>query len=307
MNKTVIICLAFLFIFLGCSKQMKSYDKAAGAKLFSYDPGQPLNPQLETIEPENLPAAPPKGIAAYKFSIDYDGSMETVNGFLFEPKAEGVYPAVIFMHWLGGSANVDGGILEFIDEAMSLAEQNFVCIVPEGSFPWMTFPQGDERDVKAIRDQIVELRRVLDFLYQRTNVDRKRIGFIGHDYGAMHGALLVAADLRLRCAVLMTGIGEYWAWNRILNISLGNSDDYKEMLYAYDPLRLIGQAAPTALLFQFSENDSFILKQDAEAFFNAAGQPKKVLWYAWTHELNRNKKARADRELWIKEKLGSQK
>ena len=49
------------------------------------------------------------------------------------------------------------------------------------------------------------MRRGVDVLLARPDVDRKRIGFVGHSYNAGVGALLSGVDRRFKCFVLMAG------------------------------------------------------------------------------------------------------
>lgn len=55
-------------------------------------------------------------------------------------------------------------------------------------------------------DETIEVRRALDLLLAQPQVNRKRIGFVGHDYGAMYGALVAGVEKRVKAYVLIAVI-----------------------------------------------------------------------------------------------------
>lgn len=69
-----------------------------------------------------------------------------------------------------------------------------------------------------------------------------------------------------------------------------------------EPIRYIGQAAPTALLFQIGQFDTAVLPADAQALADAASNPKEVRYYNAGHGLNQQ--AFWDRHDWWTAQLG---
>jgi len=53
---------------------------------------------------------------------------------------------------------------------------------------------------------VVDLRRGIDVLMSRSDVDSSRIAYVGHSYGAQWGAILCAIEKRIKTAVLMAGV-----------------------------------------------------------------------------------------------------
>ena len=51
--------------------------------------------------------------------------------------------------------------------------------------------------------QVIDLRRAVDLLYLRRDVDRKRIAYVGHSWDAHVGAILAGVETRICCYVLM--------------------------------------------------------------------------------------------------------
>src|SRR5438270_10837729 len=65
-----------------------------------------------------------------------------------------------------------------------------------------------ELDRDAFIHAVVDLRRGIDLLVARPDVDGDRIAYVGHSYGAQWGSILSAVDRRMKTTVLMAGVGE---------------------------------------------------------------------------------------------------
>src|SRR6185503_12661500 len=63
-----------------------------------------------------------------------------------------------------------------------------------------------EKDRDSWIQAVVDLRRAFDLLEARKDVDRTRLGYVGHSYGAQWGAVLSAVDKRMKATVLMGGV-----------------------------------------------------------------------------------------------------
>ena len=50
--------------------------------------------------------------------------------------------------------------------------------------------------------QVIDLRRAVDLLSLRADVDRKRIGYVGHGFNAHTGAILAGVEIRIDSYVL---------------------------------------------------------------------------------------------------------
>ena len=72
---------------------------------------------------------------------------------------------------------------------------------------------------------------------------------------------------------------------------------------ALDAIHYVGHGSPAAILFQFGELDSYIDRGEAGQFFDAASEPKTILWYAADHS-SIVWKGREDRLQWLGEQLG---
>jgi dienelactone hydrolase len=232
----------------------------------------------------------------------YTSGRGRIKAYLVAPTGKGRCAAILFFHWLGEEkSNRD----EFLEEAVALARQGTVSLLIQGYFPWAVAPKDGETDRQRIIDETVEVRRALDLLISQPRVDRKRIGYVGHDYGAMYGAIVSGLEHRVKTFVFMAAMSNFGDWSlKYWPKSAAKGEAaYRLATKAVDPINFVPNAAPAALLFQFSNNDKYISKEIANSYSGVASKPKQVLWYDALHDLN-IEAARKDRREWLKRQLG---
>jgi dienelactone hydrolase len=224
-----------------------------------------------------------------------------IKAYVIQPAGNGPFAGVLFFHWLG---EVKSDRTEFLDEALALAKKGTASLLMQGYFPWSEEPTDGPTDHQQIIDQTIEVRRALDLLLSQPKVDKRRIGFVGHDYGSMFGAIASGIDKRVKTYVLIAGVGSFgdWSLKYWTGPSKNGADVYKQAVKDVDPIGYVPHTAPATLLFQFANNDKYISKQVANDFFAAASRPKEVKWYDATHDLN-IEDARRDRSVWLTRQL----
>jgi fermentation-respiration switch protein FrsA (DUF1100 family) len=149
------------------------------------------------------------------------------------------------------------------------------------------------------RDQLIAdvigLRRAVDVLQSRADVDSSRIAVVGHSSGAMMGAVAISIDDRFRAAVFesgLLGMGVHiatspGAWAQGVRKGLGDQlPHYLEVLSVVDDKHYIGDAPAIPKLFQSARYDPGVPLKDSEDFFSAASQPKELRWYETGHEID---------------------
>lgn len=215
----------------------------------------------------------------------YSPERGRVKAYIVTPPRRGPFAGVLFFHWLG---EPNGDRNEFLNEANALARRGTVSVLIQGYFPWAVEPTNAETDRRRVVEETIEVRRALDLLLSQPNVDRRRIGYVGHDYGAMHGSIVARIDKRVKTYVFVAGMGTFadWSLKYWKGPGLSGADAYRRGMAAVDPINFVSHAAPTSLLFQFSKADKYISKETADAYYNAASQPKQVLWYDTDHAMN---------------------
>ena len=145
------------------------------------------------------------GIEARGGANVYDVSYANPNGarvsaYLVVPYGEGQFAGVIFLH--GGEQDRPA----FLNEALSLAKLGAVSLLIDEpsarAMPLFTEPEADrERYIQAV----LKLRRGLDLLLSRRDVDPKRIGYVGLSFGSWMGGVLSGVENRVKTYILIAG------------------------------------------------------------------------------------------------------
>lgn len=176
-----------------------AFARQDSTRLFDYDHKLLLDVKSAVIHEKNgikvhdLTYASPKG--------------GRVTAYLVVPPGKGPFAGIVFGHWGPGNRT------EFLPEAMLYAEAGAVSLMID--YPWvrpapwrrstrdLSQPELD-RDIFA--QAVIDLRRGIDLLLSRADVDAKRIAYVGHSYGAQWGAILSAVDKRMKTTVLIGGV-----------------------------------------------------------------------------------------------------
>lgn len=265
-------------------------------QLFAYD--QSIAFDLKEVSAKEQSGATIRDVNYAAYTLRHG----RINAYLIRPAGTGPFAGMVFFHWLGEPR---GDRSEFLDEAITLAKQGVLSLLIQGYFPWSEKPTNGQADRQQVIDQTIEVRRALDLLLSQPEVDPQRIGYVGHDYGAMYGAIVAGIEKRVKAYVLMAGIGNFsdWSLKYWPATAARGKEAYRKAINAVDPIHYVSRAAPAALLFQFSNSDIYISKAMATAFFNKASKPKQVKWYDASHDLN-VEAALNDRSEWLTQQLG---
>ena len=273
--------------------------------LFEYDAKQPLDIQDKTIEEfadgtlHDITYTSPKG--------------GPVDAYLVVPKGNGPFAAILFGHWGNGTR------AEFIPEAKIYAKAGAVSLMPD--YPWDR-PQPWYKSVDHIdkpeldRDTeiqaVIDLRRGIDLLLARPDVDPERLAYVGHSYGAQWGSILSAVDKRMKTTILVAGaarIGDVFLHSTDpaqvdfrKTQPVGQLEKYCDVVGQIDAIHFIGQAAPIPLLLQFANYEQYFDKTSMQRYVSAASDPKKVQYYDTGHDVN-DFQALEDRYDWLAKQI----
>lgn len=221
-------------------------------------------------------------------------SGDDISASLVRPSRPNSHAAVaLFVHWLGHhECNRD----EFLADALELAAQGVISLLVDAQWSDKVEKVYEFDESTAIQ-QVIDLHRSLDVLLAQPGVDLTRVAYIGHDYGAMYGSMLVGIDRRIRTAILMTPTAHLSDWNLIVK-SRPDPDSYAARMAIYDPAVYLPHASLAGLLLQFARTDRYVSEQDAQTIVDAAPEPKIVRWYDAEHDLA-TVDARKDRLEWL--------
>src|SRR5262249_45037676 len=148
--------------------------------------------------------------------------------------------------------------------------------------PWrrqLKYIEDPEADHQAFVQAVVDLRRGLDLLAARSDVDPNRLAYIGHSYGAQWGAILSAVDGRLKGAVLMGGVPDAGAIYRDSDdpglVALRSTiprEKLEVFLESYDRTAAVRfvRHATAPLLFQFARHERLFGRVAMERYAGAA-------------------------------------
>jgi pimeloyl-ACP methyl ester carboxylesterase len=258
------------------------------AQIFDYDESAPLN----VVEKK---AKSQKG--AEVVDVLFEAGDRKVSGFLVRPKGK-PSAAVLWAHWYGEEPNTNRR--EFLPDAIALAQDGVVSLLPQGLFPWQE-PVSDDaaQDRTLIVEQVIQLRRGLDLLHEVAG--DVPTGLVGHDYGAMFGVLLVA-DKRPDTYVLMAPDATFSNWFIKYFVRSARKPELDRAFAPLEPVNNVGDAAPASVFFQFARSDGYVPGYIAERLTQAASEPKKAESYDGGHELD--DAARKDRLAWLRRELG---
>jgi cephalosporin-C deacetylase-like acetyl esterase len=213
-------------------------------------------------------------------------------------------PAVLWVHWLGEVATTNH--TEFMSDAQALAKRGVVSLLvdmPWSQAKWFTDLRTPDDDYTATIAQVVSLRRALDCLGAVKGVDKTRIAYVGHDFGAMDGALLLAADDRPAYAVFMAPTLSYWEWY-LLGKQPADPAAYVGRMSAFDLPGWLARGKQKATLLQFGQNDEYVSQATGIALRNAVpNRDRTFKAYKLDHALD-DVTAHDDRVTWLAAHLG---
>jgi predicted esterase len=209
---------------------------------------------------------------------------------------------VLFVHWLGDPKTTN--FTEFEPDALALAKRGITSLLVDAMWAqphWFMRVRSTDTDYRDSIAQVVNLRRALDVLQSQPGVDAQRIAYVGHDFGAMYGAVLSGVDLRPRYYVLMAGNPSFSEWF-LLGKKPADIPAYQAQIAPLDPGAYLSRSKASAYLFQFSQKDEYIAPDKQLQFFAAAPLPKALYVYDADHSLN-VPQAYADRLGWLLARL----
>jgi dienelactone hydrolase len=204
----------------------------------------------------------------------------------------GSHAGILFLHWLG---QIHSDRTEFLAEAVQLAPQGAVSLLPQGVFPWQVAPGGTRRDVTAIKQQLAVFQACLNWLISKSYVIASRIAVVGHDYGAMYGSLLASADPRVHTAVLATPDATWGHWfvKYWLGFTGQRAARYDALFTSLQPVRHVSRLGRHEL-FQWAGRDIFVSASVRKRFAAAAPLARVDFFPTADHQLTTAAQAARD-------------
>ena len=220
---------------------------------------------------------------------------QRVPALLFTPagaSASHPVPCLIILHGLGGSKEIMAGM------ALDAAKAGYASLVID------EYGQGERGPLKTVQGRqaqelattvlqtAVDIRRGLDYLAALPQINSGEIGLAGVSLGAIIGTVVSGVEPRIKAVVLISGGGD---WGLILKTlaSRGavvggrdtsafkniNWDALSILLAPEDPLTFAPHIAPRPILMLSGRKDATIVPKAQQELYDAAHQPKQIVWY----------------------------
>ncbi len=146
-------------------------------------------------------------------------------------------------------------------------------------------PTSRDAWIQTVRD----LRRSVDYLCSRADVDPSRIGFLGFSQGAMIGGTFIGVEPRIKAACLAVGGAGFVEWAAETGLAPAAASERLRLgALMTDPIYFVGRFAPKPLLLLAARKDELIPASATERLAGAAGEGKKLIWYNTGHVLAPN-------------------
>ena len=226
-----------------------------------------------------------------------------VPAYLVVPKGKGPFAAVVWGHWYWQNSPMRNR-KEFLDEAVALAPAGVISLLPDGPIARPGFVADNtplnEKQTTDMVQAVVDMRRGIDLLFARSDVDEKRLGYVGHSYNAVIGAFLSGVDRRAKAYVLMAGglsdevdmkTPQYQEFRQ--KIGPEKFDAFVAKYSWLDQGKYIAHAAPAFVFMQFATQEKFLTPEHAKQYLRIVSQPNELKAYEAPHALNAE--ARRDR------------
>lgn len=271
---------------------------------FDYDQKAPLNIKHVGVQ---------RRATATIYDITYDSPKGgVVPAYLVVPKGRGPFAAVIWGHWCWTNSSMKNR-KQFLDEAVTLAQSGLVSLLTDHPISRPGYVEVrnplDERRFAVFLQQVIDMRRGVDLLISRRDVDPKRIAYVGHSCNAGVGALLSGLDRRFKAFVLMAGsmsdelaqsTPDFQEFRR--KVGAEKVDALIKKYHYLDQGKFVSHAAPAVVLLQFAtQEEEALTPERAKQHAAIVSEPKIFKLYEGPHALNAE--ARRDRIRFLIEQL----
>ena len=281
---------AFLTVAIAAAAQ------TAAPSLFDYDATRPLDVRETARREDN---------GAVMRDITYatlGGGTNAATLITPSTPAAAAAPAILFVHWYGPPSPTSNRT-QFIPDAAALARHGVTSLLIDTPWSVPTYFRSRTREEDYARSvqQVRDLRRALDVLMAQPGVDRTRVAYVGHDFGAMYGTLAAAVDPRITHFVFMAGTASFSDWFLYGPKLEGEARDrFVAQLAPLDPVRWVPKLRGPVLM-QFADTDEHVSTARREQLAAAAPKGADVRVYKAGHELS--EESTRDRIEWLRKVL----
>jgi cephalosporin-C deacetylase-like acetyl esterase len=268
-----ILFLIFPVLLISCG----SSKKLPVTSFYEYDKTIPLQESVEII----------KDTANFQLSYITFQSVNNkrVTGLLSVPKDfTNPLPVVMLLHGKGDRKTVD-----YIEYGNKFFLENGYAVLRidisnhgdriENEYDFDL--TGDTRywTRNIVSQTVFDLRRAIDFIETRKDLDDDKIGFFGISLGGITGTIFCGVDERVKVPVIVLAGGQ-------LNLMFGKkalSSEIQDFTGIIEPKNYVRQISPRPLLMLNAENDDIIPPMMSKLLYKKAKKPKEIIWYPAKH------------------------
>lgn len=255
--------------------------------LYDYDTTMPLNPTLKELSDKSEAQT----ALRQRWLLSYDSVHDQrVTAIFTKPKKFAApYPVVLLLAGSGGHKDTDyvriaSDMLSTIGYAtLSLdAQYHGDRSRPNRSGDIHLINSDTARD--AWIQTVIDLRRGVDYVQSRPDIDGKKIGYLGFSQGGMIGGTFVGVEPRIKAACLAIPGGGFLEWGPKRGLWKETTPAIAANAALTDPIYYIGRFAGPLLMLS-AKRDELIPKFATDALFQAAREPKELVWFDSGHVL----------------------
>lgn len=258
--------------------------------LYAYDKTLALNVAEEILR---------EGDKYVIYKVYFDSvNGERVPALLILPKVGDRIPCIVFLHGYGGRKE---DALSFVDLAVS---EEYALIAIDAEYHGERKEEGKalystnvEDSIRGIVQTVIDLRRAIDYIETRPEIDSSRIGYVGGSMGGILGAIFIGVEPRIKAAALLVAGGNMSLMIResqhpaippireYLKLNNISYEELQELLNPIDPINFIHLFAPKPIQFHCGKYDNIVPAETQRLLVEKAGEPKEVYWYDSGHDL----------------------
>ena len=259
-------------------------------RYYEYEQSLPLDVSEEVLVDEY----------GYKILKVYFDSVngERVPGLLSLPEKVGKVPCVVFLHGYGGNKD------DILAGAGLIANEGYAIISIDAEYHGERREEGKELyspnvtdSVRGITQTVIDLRRAVDYLETRPEIDPGKIGYAGGSMGGIPGAIFIGVEPRIKAAALIVAGGNMSlmvresqhftmpAIREFLQRENMSYDELQELLDPIDPINFIGNFSPRPVVFHLGKYDTVVPAESGRQLYEIAGESKQIYWYDAGHDI----------------------
>jgi cephalosporin-C deacetylase-like acetyl esterase len=267
----------FLFIIVGVLTSCGTKKSLPVSKYYQYDKEMQLQ---DTISFESETDTHKLYNVTYR-SVNY----KKVTGLLSVPKnTDKPTPVIILLHGAGDRKTVDYiayGNQFFTKKGYAVFRIDISKHGDRIEDKYKLSFSGKTRywSREIITQTVFDLRRAVDFIETRNELDASKIGFLGISLGGITGTVFCGVEKRVKVPVIVLAGGQ-------LNLRYGKKalgSDAKDYTSIIEPKNFVKQIAPRPLLMINAENDEIIPPIMSKLLYKEAKKPKNIIWYPAKH------------------------